>query len=264
VPGPSGLICGPPLALPCNQRKRNVRDLTVPWPLVTSTRGRADRPATSRSSRPRGDLGGPDRGLRRVRPAAVQLPAVFTTGGGSGPRRRRAAGSATDQGPGQLDAPGATSTTGLVRLPSPRRRERRLGAVEQARVTRSARRCPTVWKAALTRTSRTRGVWSDLFSSPRRDPAGAASATQWTPRRSATPRRWENGPRALRATAMRTQPGREILGRAEHVGAVQVFADAGLARGFSARRAPAQVMRVDFNLTVRRTSKTFRDGFLRR
>jgi GNAT superfamily N-acetyltransferase len=56
----------------------------------------------------------------------------------------------------------------------------------------------------------------------------------------------ENGARALEGYAMRTQPGREITWGELHVGAVQVFADAGFAEvsSPSVRRA---VMRVGFD-----------------
>jgi len=55
----------------------------------------------------------------------------------------------------------------------------------------------------------------------------------------------ENGARALEGYAMRTQPGKEITWGELHVGAVQVFADAGFTEvsSPSVRRA---VMRVDF------------------
>jgi GNAT superfamily N-acetyltransferase len=55
----------------------------------------------------------------------------------------------------------------------------------------------------------------------------------------------ENGARALEGYGMRTQPGKEITWGELHVGAVQVFADAGFTEvsSPSVRRA---VMRVDF------------------
>jgi GNAT superfamily N-acetyltransferase len=55
----------------------------------------------------------------------------------------------------------------------------------------------------------------------------------------------ENGARALEGYAMRTQPGKEITWGELHVGAVQVFADAGFTEvsSPSVRRA---VMRIDF------------------
>ena len=60
-----------------------------------------------------------------------------------------------------------------------------------------------------------------------------------------------NGARALEGYAMLTQPGREITWGELHVGARQVFAEAGLAEVSrpSVRRA---VMRIDFDRTRRR------------
>jgi GNAT superfamily N-acetyltransferase len=54
-----------------------------------------------------------------------------------------------------------------------------------------------------------------------------------------------SGARALEGYAMRTQPGREITWGELHVGAVQVFADAGFAE-VSAPSLRRVVMRVDF------------------
>ena len=54
-----------------------------------------------------------------------------------------------------------------------------------------------------------------------------------------------NGARALEGYAMRTQPGREITWGELHVGAVQVFADAGFTE-VSAPSVRRVVMRVDF------------------
>ena len=54
-----------------------------------------------------------------------------------------------------------------------------------------------------------------------------------------------NGARALEAYAMRTQPGKEITWGELHVGAVQVFADAGF-REVSSPSVRRVVMRVDF------------------
>jgi len=55
----------------------------------------------------------------------------------------------------------------------------------------------------------------------------------------------DNGARALEGYAMRTQPGKEITWGELHVGAVQVFADAGFAE-VSTPSVRRVVMRVDF------------------
>jgi GNAT superfamily N-acetyltransferase len=54
-----------------------------------------------------------------------------------------------------------------------------------------------------------------------------------------------NGARALEAHAMSTQPGKEITWGELHVGAVQVYADAGF-REVSSPSVRRVVMRVDF------------------
>src|SRR5580693_2312501 len=55
----------------------------------------------------------------------------------------------------------------------------------------------------------------------------------------------ENGARALEGYAMRTQPGKEITWGELHVGAVQVFADAGFTE-VSSPSVRRVVMRIDF------------------
>jgi GNAT superfamily N-acetyltransferase len=140
------------------------------------------------------------------------------------------------------DNPEATSTTGLVAY---------LGATPVGWVAVEPRTeyprllgLPTVWKGRPSEDKQDEGVWSVTCFVVRRGYrrrgltyALAAAAVRYAR---------DSGARALEGYAMRTQPGREITWGELHVGAVQVFADAGFTEvsSPSVRRA---VMRVDFD-----------------
>lgn len=153
------------------------------------------------------------------------------------------------------DNPQATSTTGLVayltdggcppgeRPPVPPGVPVGWVAVEPRTEYPRLLGLPTVWKGRPGEDKRDDGVWSVTCFVVRRGYRGRgltyalAAAT--------IPYAKANGARALEGYAMRTQPGREITWGELHVGAVQVFADAGFKEVStpSVRRA---VMRVDF------------------
>jgi GNAT superfamily N-acetyltransferase len=110
---------------------------------------------------------------------------------------------------------------------------------------------PTVWKGRPGEDKQDEGVWSVTCFVVRkgyrgRDVSYALAAATVSYARG-------RGARALEGYAMRTVPGREITWGELHVGAVQVFADAGFAEVSrpSVRRA---VMRVDFG--ARNAQKT--------
>jgi GNAT superfamily N-acetyltransferase len=102
---------------------------------------------------------------------------------------------------------------------------------------------PTVWKGRPGEDKQDDGVWSVtcfvVRKGYRRRGITYALAAATVPYAKA------NGARALEGYAMRTQPGREITWGELHVGAVQVFTDAGFAQvsSPSVRRA---VMRLEF------------------
>jgi GNAT superfamily N-acetyltransferase len=141
------------------------------------------------------------------------------------------------------DDPEATSTAGLVAY-------LRDGGVPVGWVAVEPRTeyprllgLPTVWKGRPGEDKQDDGVWSVtcfvVRKGYRRRGITYALAAATVPYAKA------NGARALEGYAMRTQPGREITWGELHVGAVQVFTDAGFAQvsSPSVRRA---VMRLEF------------------
>jgi GNAT superfamily N-acetyltransferase len=149
------------------------------------------------------------------------------------------------------DDPAATSTTGLVAyLHAPGERDRGPGSTPVGWVAVEPRTeyprllgLPTVWKGRPDEDKRDDSVWAVTCMVVRKGYrrrgvtyALAAAAVGYAK---------ANGARALEAYAMLTQPGREITWGELHVGARQVFAEAGLAEVSrpSVRRA---VMRIDF------------------
>jgi GNAT superfamily N-acetyltransferase len=155
------------------------------------------------------------------------------------------------------DDPKATSTTGLVAyLRAPRQRDdpgqRGTGAdatpvgwvaVEPRTEYPRLLGLPTVWKGRPDEDKEDDSVWSVTCFVVRKGYrkrgityALAAAAVDYAR---------ANGARALEAYAMLTQPGREITWGELHVGARQVFAEAGFTEVSrpSVRRA---VMRIDF------------------
>jgi GNAT superfamily N-acetyltransferase len=149
------------------------------------------------------------------------------------------------------DDPAATSTTGLVAyLRAPGEHERGPDSTPVGWVAVEPRTeyprllgLPTVWKGRPDEDKRDDSVWAVTCLVVRKGYrrrgvtyALAAAAVGYAK---------ANGARALEAYAMLTQPGREITWGELHVGARQVFAEAGLAEVSrpSVRRA---VMRIDF------------------
>jgi GNAT superfamily N-acetyltransferase len=155
------------------------------------------------------------------------------------------------------DDPAATSTTGLVAYLRERDRERDRGergkgaggtpvgwvAVEPRTEYPRLLGLPTVWKGRPGEDKKDDSVWSVSCFVVRKGYrrrgltyALAAAAVDYAR---------ANGARALEAYAMLTQPGKEITWGELHVGARQVFAEAGFAEVSrpSVRRA---VMRIDF------------------
>ena len=155
------------------------------------------------------------------------------------------------------DDPEATSTTGLVaylRAPSehaPGEREQGQAATPVGWVAVEPRTeyprllgLPTVWKGRPDEDKEDDSVWAVTCFVVRKGYrrrgityALAAAAADYAK---------ANGARALEAYAMLTQPGKEITWGELHVGARQVFADAGFTEVSrpSVRRA---VMRIDFD-----------------
>jgi len=144
------------------------------------------------------------------------------------------------------DDPQATSTTGLVAYLTEGGERVPAGwvAVEPRTEYPRLLGLPTVWKARPGEDRQDDGVWSVtcfvVRKGYRRRGLTYALAAATIPYAKA------NGARALEGYAMRTQPGRAITWGELHVGAVQVFADAGFEEvsSPSVRRA---VMRVDFD-----------------
>jgi GNAT superfamily N-acetyltransferase len=141
------------------------------------------------------------------------------------------------------DDPEATSTTGLVAYLTKGRVPVGWVAAEPRTEYPRLLGLPTVWKGRQGEDKRDDGVWSVTCFVVRRGYrrrgltyALAAAAVGYAR---------DNGARAVEGYAMRTQPGREITWGELHVGAVQVFADAGFTEvsSPSVRRA---VMRIDF------------------
>ena len=139
--------------------------------------------------------------------------------------------------------PGATSTTGLVAYLAEGRVPVGWVAVEPRTEYPRLLGLPTVWKNRPGEDKRDDGVWSVTCFVVRRGyrrrglTYALAAAT--------VPYAKANGARALEGYAMRTQPGREITWGELHVGAVQVFAEAGFAE-VSTPSVRRVVMRVDF------------------
>ncbi len=142
--------------------------------------------------------------------------------------------------------PDATSTTGLVGyLAGPAGTREPVGwvAVEPRTEYPRLQGLPTVWRGRPDEDKQDDGVWSVTCLIVRKGYRGRgisyalAAATVGYAR--------SNGAKALEAYAMRTQPGKVITWGELHVGAYQVFADAGFREvtSPSLRRA---VMRVDF------------------
>jgi GNAT superfamily N-acetyltransferase len=173
------------------------------------------------------------------------------------------------------DDPQATSTTGLVaylRAPGERDRgergrgEDRKGrdatpvgwvAVEPRTEYPRLLGLPTVWKGRPDEDKKDDSVWSVTCFVVRKGYrrrgltyALAAAAVDYAK---------ANGARALEAYAMLTQPGKEITWGELHVGARQVFAEAGFAEVSrpSVRRA---VMRIDFDADSNGNSRTARSA----
>jgi GNAT superfamily N-acetyltransferase len=154
------------------------------------------------------------------------------------------------------DDPEATSTTGLVayltegghlpgqRPPVPRGVPVGWVAVEPRTEYPRLLGLPTVWKGRPGEDKQDDGVWAVtcfvVRKGYRRRGLTYALAAATIPYAKA------NGARALEGYAMRTQPGREITWGELHVGAVQVFADAGF-REVSSPSVRRAVMRVDFH-----------------
>jgi GNAT superfamily N-acetyltransferase len=141
------------------------------------------------------------------------------------------------------DDPEATSTTGLVAYLTDAKVPVGWVAVEPRTEYPRLLGLPTVWKGRPGEDKQDEGVWSVTCFVVRKGYrrrgltyALAAAAVGYAR---------AGGARALEGYAMRTQPGREITWGELHVGAVQVFADAGFKEvsSPSVRRA---VMRVDF------------------
>jgi GNAT superfamily N-acetyltransferase len=140
------------------------------------------------------------------------------------------------------DDPDATSTTGLVAYLADGEVPVGWVAVEPRTEYPRLMGLPTVWRGRH-EDKQDDGVWSVTCFVVRKGyrkrgiTYALAAATVDYAR--------ENGARALEGYAMRTQPGKEITWGELHVGAVQVFADAGFTEvsSPSVRRA---VMRIDF------------------
>ena len=149
------------------------------------------------------------------------------------------------------DEPEATSTTGLIaylRAPGATTSGERIGvgwvAVEPRTEYPRLLGLPTVWKGRPGEDKQDDSVWSVTCFVVRKGYrkrgityALAAAAVDYAR---------ANGARALEGYAMLTQPGKEITWGELHVGARQVFAEAGLTEVSrpSVRRA---VMRIDFD-----------------
>jgi GNAT superfamily N-acetyltransferase len=146
------------------------------------------------------------------------------------------------------DDPAATSTTGLIAyLRDPETGEETpVGwvAVEPRTEYPRLQGLPTVWKGRPDEDKQDDSVWSVACFVVRKgyrrrgvSYALAAAAVGYAR---------ENGARALEGYAMLTQPGREITWGELHVGARQVYAEAGL-REVSRPSVRRAVMRIDFD-----------------
>jgi GNAT superfamily N-acetyltransferase len=149
------------------------------------------------------------------------------------------------------DDPAATSTTGLVAyLHAPGERERDPGTTPVGWVAVEPRTeyprllgLPTVWKGRPDEDKHDDSVWAVTCFVVRK--GYRRRGLTYALAEAAVGYARANGARALEGYAMLTQPGREITWGELHVGARQVFAEAGLAEVSrpSVRRA---VMRIDF------------------
>jgi GNAT superfamily N-acetyltransferase len=140
------------------------------------------------------------------------------------------------------DDPGATSTTGLVAYLAGDGVPVGWVAVEPRTEYPRLLGLPTVWRGRH-EDKQDDGVWSVtcfvVRKGYRRRGISYALAV------AAVGYARENGARALEGYAMRTQPGKEITWGELHVGAVQVFADAGFTE-VSSPSVRRVVMRIDF------------------
>jgi GNAT superfamily N-acetyltransferase len=141
------------------------------------------------------------------------------------------------------DDPEAASTTGLVAYLTQGRVPVGWVAVEPRTEYPRLLGLPTVWKGRPGEDKQDEGVWSVTCFVVRR--GYRRRGLSYALAAATIPYAEANGARALEGYAMCTQPGREITWGELHVGAVQVFADAGFTEVSrpSGRRA---VMRVDF------------------
>jgi GNAT superfamily N-acetyltransferase len=141
------------------------------------------------------------------------------------------------------DDPEAASTTGLVAYLAEGRVPVGWVAVEPRTEYPRLLGLPTVWKGRPDEDKQDDGVWSVTCFAVRKGYRGRG--VTYALAAATIPYAKANGARALEGYAMRTQPGKQITWGELHVGAVQVFADAGFAEVSrpSVRRA---VMRVDF------------------
>jgi GNAT superfamily N-acetyltransferase len=144
------------------------------------------------------------------------------------------------------DDPTATSTTGLVAyLHNQDQEATPVGwvAVEPRTEYPRLLGLPTVWKGRPDEDSRDDSVWAVTCFVVRK--GYRRRGITYALAEAAVGYARANGARALEGYAMLTQPGREITWGELHVGARQVFAEAGLAEVSrpSVRRA---VMRIDF------------------
>jgi GNAT superfamily N-acetyltransferase len=142
------------------------------------------------------------------------------------------------------DDPAATSTTGLVAFLKDRE-STPVGwvAVEPRTEYPRLQGLPTVWKGRPDEDKRDDSVWAITCFVVRK--GYRRRGISYALAEAAVGYARANGARVLEGYAMLTQPGREITWGELHVGARQVFAEAGLAEVSrpSVRRA---VMRIDF------------------
>ena len=141
------------------------------------------------------------------------------------------------------DNPDATSTTGLVAYLTEGREPVGWVAVEPRTEYPRLLGLPTVWKGRPGEDKQDDGVWSVTCFVVR--PGYRRRGLSYSLAAAAVPYAKANGARALEGYAMRTQPGKEITWGELHVGAVQVFAEAGFTE-VSAPSLRRVVMRVDF------------------
>jgi GNAT superfamily N-acetyltransferase len=141
--------------------------------------------------------------------------------------------------------PAATSTTGLVAfLKDPQATPVGWVAVEPRTEYPRLLRLPTVWKGRPDEDKHDDSVWAVTCFVVRK--GYRKRGITYALAEAAVGYARASGARALEAYAMLTQPGREITWGELHVGARQVYAEAGLAEVSrpSVRRA---VMRIDFD-----------------